>query len=149
LPPLSADRKRLQRRSLPPSYSFRRVVTHLDAATIDYMPRFSVPFGRRKSTADNLENASPIAEPSFRVLERSEVTPGKSFDGGARLGTRTHTVPIVPKTSGSDMIVDDNIFADLKSNRCVTCPSFPHLSPPAPREENLFSAALAILYVTS
>jgi len=76
------------------------------------MPKFPLAFGRRKSTADNLENA--VAEPSFRVLERSEVAPGKSFDGGARMVTKTHTLP---KTSGSDVVADDNIFAGLKSNR--------------------------------
>ncbi|KAK5651744.1 hypothetical protein OQA88_11706 [Cercophora sp. LCS_1] len=78
------------------------------------MPRFSVAFGRRKSTADNLDNASPVAEPSFRVLERSEVSGGKSFDGGVRLATKPH---LGHKPAGSDITVEDNIFADLKSNR--------------------------------
>ncbi|KAM7197653.1 hypothetical protein V8F20_006543 [Naviculisporaceae sp. PSN 640] len=78
------------------------------------MPRFPVAFGRRKSTADNLENA-PV-EPSFRVLERSEVAGGKSFDGGARLAAaRTQTLPNIHKPSRSEL--DDNIFADLKPNR--------------------------------
>ncbi|KAK3941837.1 hypothetical protein QBC46DRAFT_310637 [Diplogelasinospora grovesii] len=82
------------------------------------MPRFPVTFGRRKSTADNLDNVP--AEPSFRVLERSEVVGGKSFDagktfdGGARTNTKTY---VPPKTSGSD--VTDNIFAGLKPNRYV------------------------------
>jgi hypothetical protein len=74
------------------------------------MPRFSVAFGRRKSTADNLDNEA-IAEPSFRVLDRSEVAPGKSFDGGARFAAKTHTFP---KHSVSDIRVEDNLFADLK-----------------------------------
>ncbi len=78
------------------------------------MPRFSVAFGRRKSTADSLENAP--AEPSFRVLERSEVTGGKSFDGGIRLAK---TQPL-PQAGDPDIAVDDNIFADLKSNRYVS-----------------------------
>jgi len=77
------------------------------------MPRFSVPFGRRKSGADNLENVAP-AESSFRVLERSEVVPGKSFDGGVPVAQRPQA-----KRSGSDVTVDDNIFAGLKSNRYV------------------------------
>lgn len=80
------------------------------------MPRFSVAFGRRKSTADNLENEA-IAEPSFRVLERTQVASGKSFDGGARFITgKTHTFP---KHSVSDIRVEDNLFADLKTNRYV------------------------------
>lgn len=82
------------------------------------MPRFPVGFGRRKSTADNLEHA-PV-EPSFRVLDRSEVSipGGKSFDGGARLAAaRTHTLPNLPNPKRLDL--EDNIFADLKPNRYV------------------------------
>jgi len=76
------------------------------------MPRFSVAFGRRKSTADNLDN-DVIAEPSFRVLDRSEVAPppGKSFDGGASYAAKTHAYA---KHSVSDIRVEDNLFADLK-----------------------------------
>jgi hypothetical protein len=75
------------------------------------MPRFSVAFGRRKSTADNLDN-DVTAEPSFRVLDRSEVTPGKSFDGGASFAaTKSHTSA---KHSASDIRAEDNLFADLK-----------------------------------
>ncbi|KAK3362839.1 hypothetical protein B0T25DRAFT_443518 [Lasiosphaeria hispida] len=77
------------------------------------MPRFSVAFGRRKSTAENIEN-SPVTESSFRVLERTEVPSGKSFDGGVRLATKP---PPLPKTSRSDSAVEDNIFAGLKSHR--------------------------------
>jgi hypothetical protein len=76
------------------------------------MPRFAVAFGRRKSAADNLEHA-PL-EPSFRVLDRSEVH-AKAFDGGARLAAKTHHLP----TTSVDMDAEDNIFADLKTNRCV------------------------------
>ena len=79
------------------------------------MPRFSVAFGRRKSTADNLENAA-VTGPSFRVLERTEVVGAKPFDGGVRLTTMTHSLH---KSTGSDVTVDDNIFADLKPNRYV------------------------------
>lgn len=78
------------------------------------MPRFA--FGKRKSTA---ESENDIAAPSFRVLDRSEVAEGngKSFDGGVRLSAKTHTLP---KTTVSDISVDDNIFADYKpKNRYV------------------------------
>ncbi|KAK4449386.1 hypothetical protein QBC34DRAFT_89237 [Podospora aff. communis PSN243] len=79
------------------------------------MPRFSVAFGRRKSTADTLENGSPAGEPSFRVLERSEVSTGGSFDGGLKLAAKSHQPP---RRSGSvDVAMDDNIFSDLKPNR--------------------------------
>ncbi len=86
-----------------------------------YMPRFSVAFGRRRSTADTLENAAPTG-PSFRVLERAEVVSSKPFDGGARLTTATtHSLH---KPTASEVTVDDNIFADLKSNRYVAPASF-------------------------
>lgn len=78
------------------------------------MPRFA--FGKRKSTA---ESENDIAPPSFRVLDRSEVAEGngKSFDGGVRLSAKTHTLP---KTTVSDISVEDNIFADYKpKNRYV------------------------------
>lgn len=84
------------------------------------MPRFPVAFGRRKSAADSLENV-PAAEPSFRVLERAEVVNGKSFDGGARLAARTHHLP---QTSVSGISIEDNIFADLKTNRYVILGSY-------------------------
>ncbi|KAK4131981.1 hypothetical protein BT67DRAFT_140995 [Trichocladium antarcticum] len=81
------------------------------------MARFSVAFGRRKSTADSLENATATG-PSFRVLERSEVVGVKAFDSSARLSTMTHSLH---RPTRSDVTVDDNIFADLKSNRYVAC----------------------------
>ncbi|KAH6685250.1 hypothetical protein F5X68DRAFT_222838 [Plectosphaerella plurivora] len=86
------------------------------------MPRFSVGFGRRKSTAaaEELQNAqlatAASAGPSFRVLERTEVTPGKSFDGGARLSKAT-TTAIYPRNDMSQLSVEDNMFADIKTNR--------------------------------
>ncbi|KAK4459357.1 hypothetical protein QBC42DRAFT_307888 [Cladorrhinum samala] len=67
---------------------------------------------RRKSTADSLENAA-ASGPSFRVLDRAEVSTGKSFDGGVSLAAKTHASH---RSTGSDMTMDDNIFADLKSN---------------------------------
>ncbi|KAI1096068.1 hypothetical protein F5B19DRAFT_437725 [Rostrohypoxylon terebratum] len=78
------------------------------------MPRFPVTF-RRKSTAAEDPNG-PIAEPSFRVLERSEVTSGKSFDGGARLARMTAAAP-KPNHIHSDLVAEDNLFAGLKNNR--------------------------------
>ncbi|KAI0012161.1 hypothetical protein F4779DRAFT_626094 [Xylariaceae sp. FL0662B] len=73
------------------------------------MPRFPVNF-RRKSTAAEDPNG-PVAEPSFRVLERSEINSGKSFDGGVRLARMTATAP---RPSSA---VEDNIFAGSKTNR--------------------------------
>ena len=78
------------------------------------MPRFSVAFGRRKSGADNFDNVPPTTESSFRVLERTEVGGGKSFDGGAALVTKQHRGD---KKNGSDVTIEDNIFANFKSNR--------------------------------
>ena len=82
------------------------------------MPRFPVAFGRRRSTVDNPENA-PLAEPSFRVLERNQVAaaPGKSFDGGARLAAKTQH--LANPSISSQLTAEDNIFADLKTNRYV------------------------------
>ncbi|KAL2020172.1 hypothetical protein VTK56DRAFT_8696 [Thermocarpiscus australiensis] len=77
------------------------------------MPRFSVSFGRRKSTADTVENAA-VTGSSFRVLERSEVVAPKAFDGGVKPAVTTHAFH---RSAGSDVTVDDNIFAGLKSNR--------------------------------
>lgn len=77
------------------------------------MPRFPVNF-RRKSTAEDPHG--PIAEPSFRVLERSQVSTGKSFDGGARLAKMTAGAP---KSNIPDIAVEDNLFAGLKNNRYV------------------------------
>lgn len=84
------------------------------------MPRFSVAFGRRKSSADNLENAA-VTGSSFRVLERTEVVGSKPFDGGMRVAAVTHSIH---RSTGSDVTVDDNIFADLKSNRYVQACSY-------------------------
>jgi hypothetical protein len=80
------------------------------------MPRFSVAFSKRKSAADVLENAprtSPEA-PSFRVIERSEIETGRSFDGGARM-SKSKSFPV--KTNLVDLGAEDNMFADLKINR--------------------------------
>ena len=79
-----------------------------------YMPRFSVSFGRRRSTVDNLDNVTAATGPSFRVLERTDVVGAKPFDSGVRMTTTTHSLH---KSTASDVTVDDNIFADLKPNR--------------------------------
>lgn len=78
------------------------------------MPRFPT-FVKRKSTADSLENVA-VTGPSFRVLERTEVSGGKSFDGGVRLTGKPHGAH---RSTASEVTVEDNIFADLKPNRYV------------------------------
>ncbi|KHN95372.1 uncharacterized protein MAM_06876 [Metarhizium album ARSEF 1941] len=81
------------------------------------MPRFSVAFAKRKSAADVHENApiAPQDAPSFRVIERSEIESGRSFDGGARMARTSRSFPV--KTNLVDLGVEDNMFADLKINR--------------------------------
>ncbi|KAK0628137.1 hypothetical protein B0T17DRAFT_487040 [Bombardia bombarda] len=74
------------------------------------MPKFPVTFSRRKSTAENLENAR-VTEPSFRVLERPNSRP---TDGGIKVSGKTQ---VMAKTRGLEANVEDNIFADLKPNR--------------------------------
>ncbi|KAK2068706.1 hypothetical protein P8C59_003334 [Phyllachora maydis] len=77
--------------------------------------QFPVTFGRRRSTAGSLENVAS-AEPSFRVLDRTDIA-DKSFDGGTRLSAKTRHMPT---TGVPDMDEKDNIFADLKTNRDVS-----------------------------
>jgi hypothetical protein len=79
------------------------------------MPRFPVAFGKRRSTANqlNLEDV-PVTGSSFRVLERTEVTNGKSFDGGARLAAAR--AQHMPQTSVSAISLEDNLFAGLSVN---------------------------------
>ncbi|KAI0417928.1 hypothetical protein F5X98DRAFT_374302 [Xylaria grammica] len=74
------------------------------------MPRFPVNF-RRKSTAADDQNG-PIAEPSFRVLERPNSGNVKSFEGGVRLSGAAGGVP---KPIAHDL--EDNLFAGLNSSR--------------------------------
>ena len=103
------------------------------------MPRFPVAFGRRKSTAETLDNA-PVAEPSFRVMERSEVAGGKSPNGAVRSVTNTKPHAL-PRTRVADMHVEDNIFADFKSPRYVHHANPPpsQFVPPPPPVVSLFS----------
>ncbi|ROW11372.1 hypothetical protein VMCG_01060 [Cytospora schulzeri] len=76
------------------------------------MPRFA--FGKRKSTASSDNDLTTT--PSFRVLDRSEVVTeanGKSFHGGANLSAKRQTFP---RTTVSDISLEDNIFAEYKPN---------------------------------
>lgn len=83
---------------------------------VAYMPRFPVNF-RRKSTV--LDDQTGPVEPSFRVLDRSQVVPGhasnKSFDGGAKM----RATGGVSKSSLTEVTSEDNLFADMKTNRYV------------------------------
>ena len=80
------------------------------------MPRFPVPFGKRRSTASSHDHA-PV-EPSFRVLERPDASNVKSFDTGKGMTAfaKPHQ-PAKPAMSVDLSPMDDNIFADMKSNR--------------------------------
>jgi len=81
------------------------------------MPKFPKGFGRRKSTANALEDLAnapnaPSVEHSFKVFERPGGI-GKSFDGGVKLvkGLTTNR----PTTSYKE----DNIFEGITGNRSV------------------------------
>lgn len=78
------------------------------------MPRFPVTFRRRSTAQDDTNGA--VAEPSFRVLDRGADTNMKSFDGGARMARGSHSRP---KTSASEIVMEDNLFAGLTHNRYV------------------------------
>ena len=75
------------------------------------MPKLPKSFGRRRSTANALEEIqnSPPVQPSFRVFERPDGG-SKSFDGGMKLAKYS------PKLAGHN---EDNMFEDLKFNRYV------------------------------
>ncbi|KAI3319995.1 hypothetical protein HD806DRAFT_243139 [Xylariaceae sp. AK1471] len=77
------------------------------------MPIFPVNF-RRKSTAAEDQNG-PVAEPSFRVLERPNSSNVKTFDGGVRLSRMA--AGGASKTNLHDLAMEDNLFAGLNSNR--------------------------------
>lgn len=81
------------------------------------MPRFSAAFTRRKSTADEVQNAliNPAEQHSFRVIERTDAINGRSFDGGARLA-RASGAPLA-RPRHLDLDQDDNMFANLKGDR--------------------------------
>ena len=69
------------------------------------MPKFSA-FSRRKSTADEVQNA---------LMNPTDVNSGKSFDGGARLARASGTH--LTKPNHLDLDHDDNMFAHLKGDR--------------------------------
>ncbi|KAI0203961.1 hypothetical protein F4808DRAFT_457665 [Astrocystis sublimbata] len=77
------------------------------------MPIFPVNF-RRKSTAADDQNA-PVAEPSFRVLERPDNSNVKTFDGGVRLSRAAGSTS--KTTNIHDLSMEDNLFAGLHSSR--------------------------------
>lgn len=89
------------------------------------MPRFSAAFSRRKSTADEVQNAliNPAEQQhSFRVIERNDVGNIKSFDGGARLARASGNHLNRPGPLDDQ---DDNMFAHLKGDRYVNQVVFP------------------------
>jgi len=83
------------------------------------MPRFPKGFGRRKSTANALEDfPSPVVESSFKVLERTNPHHNKnsSFDGGIKLTGHPERPSTSPMQRG-----EDNMFAGLNRDRYVCC----------------------------
>lgn len=73
------------------------------------MPKFPKGFGRRKSTANELDVAQAVtSEPSFKVFEREDGA-SRSFDGEKKFA-KSATVPLRPKTSTVD---DDNMFENI------------------------------------
>ncbi|KAF4971057.1 hypothetical protein FSARC_2005 [Fusarium sarcochroum] len=96
------------------------------------MPKFSVAFNRRKSTAtsEDFQHGSVTPEhSSFRVIERTDPALGKSFDGGARMARAAGNH--IPKPSHLELDSEDNMFADLKSgnrhSNASTAPSSTNL----------------------
>lgn len=88
------------------------------------MPRFSVAFPKRKSTAGEFENvdltapAPSPAQSSFRVLERNQQANSNSFSGGARMAmAKSATTNALLKPTTHDNADEDNIFADFKTSR--------------------------------
>lgn len=78
------------------------------------MPKLPKGFGRRRSTANALEEFqnSPPVQPSFRVFERPDGA-SKSFDGGLKPAKYS------PKPASYQGHNEDNMFEDLKFNRYV------------------------------
>ena len=76
------------------------------------MPKLPKGFGRRKSTANVLEDiqTSPAGQTSFRVLERPD-NGSKFSDGGVKVGKN------VPKAKEIQRYNEENIFEDLKGSR--------------------------------
>ena len=77
------------------------------------MPKFPKGFGRRKSTANVLEDGRdmPVVEHSFKVFERPDGG-SKSFDGGVKFARATASTAPVGKPITSHK-VEDNMFENL------------------------------------
>lgn len=74
------------------------------------MHKFPKKFGRRKSTANALENPEPPVESSFKVFERPQPgahKSGPSFDGGVKFARAIGT---------PDSHKEDNLFEGMKVN---------------------------------
>ncbi|TEY29800.1 hypothetical protein BOTCAL_0921g00010 [Botryotinia calthae] len=74
------------------------------------MPLIPKSFGRRKSTANALENTEPPVESSFKVFERPQAgghKSGPSFDGGVKFARASGT---------ADSHKEDNLFEGMKVN---------------------------------
>ncbi|KAF7938152.1 hypothetical protein BELL_0045g00150 [Botrytis elliptica] len=74
------------------------------------MPLIPKSFGRRKSTANALENPEPPVESSFKVFERPPAgghKSGPSFDGGVKFARASGT---------ADSHKEDNLFEGMKVN---------------------------------
>lgn len=81
------------------------------------MPKFPKGFGRRKSTAnalEDLQNAPVSGESSFRVLDRPIQGHNKnsSFDGGIKLAK-----DLGRPTSSPMQRIEDNMFAGINRDR--------------------------------
>ena len=72
-------------------------------------------FSRLKRAAAKNDKSPLPSEPSFRVLERSEAAAATNFDG-VLLPKALH---LASQPAKSHVDIEDNIFADLKSNRLV------------------------------
>lgn len=91
------------------SYEFENDTHSFSILIFLYMPKFPKGFGRRKSTAIELDVAQgATSEPSFKVFEREEGA-SRSIDGGKKFA-KAATVPLRPKTSTVD---DDNMFESV------------------------------------
>ncbi|KAF7905524.1 uncharacterized protein EAF01_006045 [Botrytis porri] len=74
------------------------------------MPLIPKSFGRRKSTANALDNPEPPVESSFKVFERPQAgvhKSGPSFDGGVKFARASGT---------ADPHKEDNLFEGMKVN---------------------------------
>ncbi|KAI5918489.1 hypothetical protein F4810DRAFT_569776 [Camillea tinctor] len=107
------------------------------------MPRFPVNF-RRKSTAAEDHNA-PVVEPSFRVLDRSDASNGKSFDGGHRLARLAANSS---KSNLHELSPDDNLFAGMKNNRGSGSSTTKTASDNSSRHSNASTAPSSTDYTT-